>query len=191
MRASVLVAAHNEGDALWKTIRACVETTIDLSYDIVVADDASSDGSVEEAVRRFPQVRVVRQSERLGASPTKHLAALEADGDVLVFLDGHTNPEFGAINRLVQDVEQVQGQAILTPAVPHLDTTHWVNSRSQVGHGYGMQLDSLTCRWLPLNELPVREIGRTRFHESPALIGCALAVSRELYQKLNGFDART
>ncbi|MEI8021223.1 MAG: glycosyltransferase, partial [Schlesneria sp.] len=188
MRASLLIAAHNEGDALWKTIRACVETIYDVSYEIVVADDASNDGSIENAVRRFPQIRVVSQPERLGASPTKHAAALEAEGDVLVFLDGHTNPEFGAIKRLIQGVEELNGQAILTPAVPYLDTTNWLNSRAQVGHGYSFKLDTLSCNWLSLKELPVREMGRRQFRESPALIGCALAVSRVLYQQLHGFD---
>ena len=177
MRASLLIAAHNEGDALWKTIRACVETIYDVSYEIVVADDASNDGSIENAVRRFPQIRVVSQPERLGASPTKHAAALEAEGDVLVFLDGHTNPEFGAIKRLIQGVEELNGQAILTPAVPYLDTTNWLNSRAQVGHGYSFKLDTLSCNWLSLKELPVREMGRRQFRESPALIGCALAVT--------------
>lgn len=146
MRGSLLIAAHNEGDSLWKTVRACIETTIDLNCEIIVADDASYDGSVEETLKRFRNVRVVRHEERMGASPTKHLAALEAQGDVLVFLDGHTNPEFGAILRLVEGIEQLQGKAILTPAVPHLDSVNWLNSRKQVGHGYGMQLDTLACR---------------------------------------------
>ena len=188
MRTSILVAAHNEGDALWKTIRSCVETTVGLSFEIIVADDASTDGSVEEAQRRFPQIKVVTHPERLGASPTKHFAAREASGEILVFLDGHTNPEFGAIGRLVQGVELLQGQAIITPSVPHLDTKNWLNSRAQVGHGYGFDLDTLGCRWLSLKDLAVRQVGRHKYHESPALIGCALAVSRDLYWELNGFD---
>lgn len=79
MRASLLIAAHNEGELLWKTIRACLASISDLEYEILVADDASSDGSLKEARRRFPQIRVVRHPERRGASPTKHLAAAESD----------------------------------------------------------------------------------------------------------------
>ena len=61
MRASLIIAAHNEGDSLWKTVQSCLETSAGLDCEIVVADDASWDGSVEEAQRRFPQVRVVRR----------------------------------------------------------------------------------------------------------------------------------
>ena len=50
--------------------------------------------------------------------PTKDLGARHARGDVLVFLDGHCKPESGAIERLVADVEQLAGQAIVIPSIP-------------------------------------------------------------------------
>lgn len=189
MRASLLIAAHNEGEALWKTIRSCVEASAGLDHEIIVADDASTDGSVEETRRRFPQVRLVSFPERRGASPTKHLAGENARGEVLVFLDGHTNPEGTALLRLVEDVEALNGDAIVTPALPHLDPVRWLNSRSQIGHGYTFRLDTLDCGWVPLNRMTPRDVARRRLYESPALIGCALAIGRGLYQELWGFDA--
>jgi GT2 family glycosyltransferase len=58
-----------------------------------------------------------------------------------------------------------------------------------VGNGYRLDLETFDCGWLPLTELtPVDELGR-QFFESPALIGCAFVVSRELYEKLLGFDS--
>lgn len=188
MRASIIIAAHNEGEALWKTVRACIETCAGLDYEIVIADDASVDDSVAEVQRRFPRLRIVRHEERRGASPTKDRGAREARGDVLVFLDGHCNPEQGAITRLVQDVEEAKGTAILTPAIAGLDVQSWRNSSAQIGHGYFLDLEKFDCGWLPLSELRAANIGRRRFYESPALIGCALAVSRELYEDLWGFD---
>ena len=154
----------------------------------MVADDASDDDSVEDVRRRFPRVRVVHNKVREGASPTKALGAQEAAGDVLVFLDGHTKPEHGAIARLVEDVELLRGEAIVTPRVPALDVERWSNSSKQVGHGYSLNLERLESSWLGRNKLrALRESGRD-FYESPALIGCALAVSRELYDTLMGFE---
>jgi len=187
MRASLLIAAHNEGDSLWKTIRACVEGCAGLDYEIVVADDASSDGSVRSAQQRYPQIRVAGKERRQGASPTKHLAAVHARGDVLVFLDGHCNPEPGAIRRLVEDVEELAGQAIVTPTI-HALSKCWTNIPTQVGHGYRLGLRNFDCGWLPLEKLRVHRHGNRKFYESPALIGCALAIARELYGELHGFD---
>ena len=173
MRASLLIAAHNEGDSLWKTIRSCVEGCARLDYEIVVADDASTDGSVHSAQRRYPQIRVVRNKRRQGASPTKHLAACNARGNALVFLDGHCSPEPGAIRRLVDDVEELSGQAIITPSIPALCPKTWRNKSTQVGHGYRLGLEKFDCAWLPLDKLRVRRRGSRKFYESPALIGCA------------------
>ncbi len=188
MRLSVIIAAHNEGLALAKTLGSVVETCSGLDHEIVLADDASEDGSVEATTREFPRVRVISHPERQGASPTKALGAQNARGDVLVFLDGHTKPERGTISRLVEDVESLRGQAIVTPKIPALDVEHWRNCTRQIGHGYRVELETLDCGWLSLNRLR-HVIERQRpFYESPALIGCALAVSRELYDKLWGFD---
>jgi GT2 family glycosyltransferase len=214
MRASIIIAAHNEGERLVRTVESVVESAGGLDYEIIVADDASDDGSIEETVRRFPRVRVVRHDPKvasslrerassrdtstdlsrsesprpLGCSPTKDLGARHARGEVLVFLDGHTLPEKDAIRRLVEDVERTGGQAIITPCIVGLDAERWKLNRSQRGHGYRLDLETMSAGWLPLSHLkPVRQGGRD-FYESPAFIGCAFAMSRELYDKLHGFD---
>jgi GT2 family glycosyltransferase len=189
MRASILIAAHDEGESLSKTIRSVVESSLRLEYEIVVADDGSTDRSVEAARKRYPQIRVVRHEKRLGVSPAKHLAASAAHGDVLVFLDGHSNPEPGAIQRLVEDVEMTEGKAVITPKVPALCPKTWINKLAQAGHGYRLGLEKFDHGWLPLARMKAVRHGGRQFYESPALIGCALATSAALYHELHGFDA--
>ena len=125
MRTSVVIASHNEGDLLWRTVGSCLETTSELDCEVVVADDASTDGGVEEMLKRFPEVRVVRFSERRGVSPTKDLAARSSRGEALVFLDAHCKPEKGAISHLVTDVEQGGDRSIVSPLLLQLDAARW------------------------------------------------------------------
>jgi len=181
---SIVLAAHNEGDLLWKTVASCVETCADLDYEIVVADDASEDDSISTFQRQFPEVSVHRSNERRGPSPTKDLGAQMATGDVLVFLDAHCKPEAGAISQLVRDVCELQGEAIITPVVVYLDPDAWTNDLTIPGHGYVVELDGITWRWIPTESMRPRG----RFFESPSLIGCCCAVSKRLYEKLWGFD---
>src|SRR5688572_1641280 len=75
MKASLVISSHNEGDCLWKTVRSCKHTAGALDCEIIVADDASTDGSIGKLKRRYPDVRVVASSERRGVSPTKDLGA--------------------------------------------------------------------------------------------------------------------
>jgi len=184
MQASILIAAHDEGDWLRKTVRCCVDAASAGDYEIVVADDASVDGSVDRVQQEYPAVRIVRHQRQEGVSPTKDLAARHARGDVLVFLDAHCHPEPGAIDRLVADVEALSGSAVVAPRVATLDGSAWSNSRTTCGNGYLLELETFDQRWVPLTELR----RRGPFFESPNLIGCCLAVSRGLYERLGGFD---
>jgi GT2 family glycosyltransferase/NifU-like protein involved in Fe-S cluster formation len=189
MRTSIVIASLNEGERLWKTVQSCLETTAELDCELVVADDASTDGSIDELRRRFPQVRVFAHAERRGVSLTKDLGARSSSGDVLVFLDGHCKPEPGAIARLVADVEELSGEAIVTPRIAALDAERWENKLYQVGHGYRMDLEKFDCGFIGLERMGVYARSQSRrFYESPAFIGCCAAMSRQLYERLWGFD---
>ncbi len=75
MRASIIIAAHNEGTRLRRTVESCLATAGKLDHEIIVADDASTDGSIDDVTRRTPRARIVRGEERKGASPTKAAGA--------------------------------------------------------------------------------------------------------------------
>lgn len=189
MRLSIAIAAHNEGPLLAQTVESCVDACVGLDHEIVIVDDASTDGAVADVAQLFPMVRAHRSERRLGASAAKAQAARAARGDVLVFLDGHTKPVDDAVKRLVADVENLDGRAIVTPAVAALDCRSWRILDDQVGNGYAVDLLTVECHWLATEEMArVQHAGRT-FYESPALIGCAFAMSRRLYDALWGFDA--
>jgi GT2 family glycosyltransferase len=190
MKASIIIAAHNEGELLLRTIETCVETSAGLDYEILVIDDASTDGAPETAARRFPTVRLQRHSSRQGASPTKHHGAREARGGVLVFLDAHTKPEFGSLMRLVRAVDETGGRAAVTPQIAALDPDRWQNVLTQSGHGYAFDLLTMEPSWVSLDGLQRSPLGRGNLYESAALIGCAFAVSRAAYDSVWGFDSQ-
>jgi GT2 family glycosyltransferase len=190
MHASIVIASHNEGRLLRRTVQSCVETTDGLDHEIVIADDASGDGSVEELLRHYPDVRVVKSRRRLGCSPTKDAAARWARGKVLVFLDAHCNPEHGAITRLVSDVEELRGIAIVTPSVPVLNVKRWQNNMNCIAFGFSFNLETFEGKWMALEDMAAfSDSKRLRLYVSPSLVGCCFAMSRKLYTKLRGFDA--
>ena len=188
MRASVLVGCHNEGDRLWRTVESILGTIGKLDAEVVVSDDGSTDGSIAELRRHFPHVVVVSQNERVGVAAARCLAAGRARGDVLVFLDGHTRPEEEALERLVVSVEKTKGEALVTPRIVSLDETTWRSQTQQSSHGYALNLETFDSWWLPLKKMKEVKEGGGTFYESPGLVGCAVAVSRQMYDRLWGFD---
>jgi glycosyltransferase involved in cell wall biosynthesis len=186
MRASIIIPTCDEGANLGKTVQSCLETTPNLDVEVIVADDASTDGSPEEVKRRFPKVRLARHAARRGVSQTKDFGARWARGDLLVFLDAHCKPEPGAVERLVADVEELGGEAVVSPAIANLDVASWKIDPDQVGHGYAVSLETFEIWWLPLEAMPPH--AGTRFRAQPTFIGCVAAMSRRLYDRLWGFD---
>jgi len=101
-----------------------------------------------------------------------------------VFLDGHCRPEAWALERLVNDVEDTGGRFIITPAITNLDPSSWEFMFSQVGFGYRIVLENIDCGWLGTESMR----RRGKYYETPAFCGCSIAMSRDLYEKLRGFD---
>jgi GT2 family glycosyltransferase len=186
MRASIVIASCNEGNLLRKTVESCLETTADLDCEFIIADDASEDGSIEEARRAYPQARFLAHAERRGVAQTKDLGARAARGDVLVFLDAHCKPEPGAIAGLAAGVEEMDGDAVLSPRIANLDVDRWESDPHQVGHGYSVTLESLNIGWIDLDDLS--RYDGTRYRVQPTFIGCCVAMSRKLYESMGGWD---
>jgi glycosyltransferase involved in cell wall biosynthesis len=190
MRLSVVISAFNEGAVLLRTVEDLLPSALALGGEILVVDDGSTDGSGESVARRFPTVRVVRQDTRQGVARSKAAGATSARGDVLLFVDGHVKVEPEAVRRLVEDVEAAGDGVAVTPAVAALDVRAWRTDTSTVGHGYEFDLLTLDCRWRRLDELRRVRDAPGDLYESPAFIGCAVAMSRSWYHTLWGFDRR-
>lgn len=107
---SVVIAAFNEE----KTLKTCLDslfaqTASSDSYEIIVADDGSSDGTREVAGSyckakgaQAPAVEVVSQSNQ-GPGAARNLGARHARGDVLLFIDADS----AADPRLVEKMAAV------------------------------------------------------------------------------------
>lgn len=188
MRVSIVIAVHNEREHLEKTIASCVAGCATLDHEIIVADDASNDLDETGLIKQFPGIRVSSSRERLGPSPTKDRGARIATGDILLFLDAHCAAEPGAISRLVDVVESGPDDAIIIPTVAALDTETWKVTQNRQGHGYVITLDTFHGQWVSLRQMKSVEIQGRALYESPSLMGCALALRKTHYEKLDGFD---
>ncbi len=111
-----------------------------------------------------------------------------ATSDVLVFLDAHVKPEPGCISRLVSGIELTANRAVMVPRVTQFDTTSWLADPSLRGFGFEITLDRCQGRWLELSEMRPVSVGTRWCYESPTVVGCCLAVHRNPYDHIMGFD---
>ncbi|MBC7234023.1 MAG: glycosyltransferase [Chloroflexi bacterium] len=91
MFASVVIPAHNEREPITRCLQALVrQEGVPGGYEVIVVDDASSDGTAE--VARAYGARVIVQAVRQGPAAARNAGALQAQGDVLLFLDADCEP---------------------------------------------------------------------------------------------------
>jgi len=96
---SVVIPAHNEAEVVEPTLRGLIGQLgpEEIEYEIVVVDDASSDGTGEVVARVSadePRVRSVRNEapNGFGFAVRKGLEAFRGDAVVIVMADGSDDP---------------------------------------------------------------------------------------------------
>lgn len=104
--ASVIVLAYNDKEYL----EACLSSLIDQdlpanSYEIIYADNASTDGSVEFVQKNFPTVRVVELDQNYGFAEGNNKAAEFARGKYISFQNADTVAHRRWLPELVKAIE--------------------------------------------------------------------------------------
>ena len=70
--------------------------------EIIVADDASSDESVEMLRNKFPSIRVVANKKRQGFAGNVNSGVARAIGDIVILLNTDVEPEKGFLKPLIK-----------------------------------------------------------------------------------------
>lgn len=118
---SLIIVSYNTKELTLACIKSVYEKTQNLSYEILVVDNNSSDGSVEAIEESFPEVRVIKSNENLGfgkannlgigLSQSKYVFLLNPDtvlknNAVKILYDFMENhPEAGAAGGMLYDDE--------------------------------------------------------------------------------------
>src|SRR5205823_1078359 len=90
MKVSCVIISYNNGDKIEQAIRSALDQTRPFD-EIVVADDASTDGSRERILalsHEYPTVKPTLRERNIGASANRDLAIRDACGDLVTALDG-------------------------------------------------------------------------------------------------------
>src|SRR5690349_6271719 len=97
-RVSVVVVSYNTREKLQKCL-TCVEP----DHEVIVVDNASSDGSAEMVAQQFPQVKLIRNKANRGFGAANNQGLDASTRELVLFLNSDAYAEPNAIDRLVQE----------------------------------------------------------------------------------------
>ncbi|MFW6143410.1 MAG: glycosyltransferase family 2 protein [Patescibacteria group bacterium] len=89
MELSIVIINYNTKDLLAQCLDS-LEESRHPSYEIIVVDNASTDGSAEMVEKKFPWAQVLRSPRNLGFSSGNNLAVPETRGRYVLFLNSDT-----------------------------------------------------------------------------------------------------
>lgn len=159
---SFIVPAHNEQRLLPATLHAIHQAaaTCGIRYEVIVADDASTDGTAQVAVDFGARVTTVQHRQ---ISATRNSGARAASGDLLIFVDADT-----LIN-----------SAVLQSAID-------VCGEGAVGGGSAMRFDGR----IPLYARAMIPLLKFGMRSMRLAAGCFMFCTRTAFDAAGGFDER-
>src|ERR1043165_1957611 len=98
---SIIIVNWNTRDITRDCLRSIGEHVRGLSYEVIVVDNASSDGSAEMIRREFPDARLIANDTNLGFGRANNQAMRVARGDFFFLLNSDTVIFDDAVQRLI------------------------------------------------------------------------------------------
>lgn len=82
---SIIIPTFNRGLLLLEAVASCINQP-GVNVEVIVVDDGSTDGSAEEAEKRFPNIKLIEQPNQ-GACVARNRGLEAASGQFVKFLD--------------------------------------------------------------------------------------------------------
>lgn len=179
VRASVVVVTFNHR----RIVPACLDAlraTIGPTDEVIVVDNASSDGTAGLVASHYPWVRLVCSPENGGYGAANNLGVAVSRGEYIVFLNPDTVPQPGWLDSLLAVLAPDAG-ILATPKILLASETDRIDTFGNDVHISGLT----TCRgWSEPAGAYVQA------EEVSAVSGACFALPRRLFLRLGGFDAR-
>jgi len=190
---SILIVSYNTVDLTLKALRSAINETRDVSFEIIVVDNHSSDGSKEALRAQFPDVKLIALQKNIGFAAANNLASIHARGRFMLLLNPDTVVLDRAIDKLVAFAKRQRDAQIWGGRTLFADKS--LNKSSCWG---AMTLWTLLCRACGLASV-FRNIEffngeaygnwqRDTQRRVDIVSGCFLLIERKLWNRLNGFS---
>ncbi|OWF40367.1 polypeptide N-acetylgalactosaminyltransferase 1-like [Mizuhopecten yessoensis] len=192
---SVVIIFHNEAlSTLLRTVHSVIDRSPEENLKgVILVDDFSTMTYLKDELDMYlslvPKARVIRNRQRAGLVRSRMNGARNATGDVLVFFDAHMECNTRWLEPLLH-VLKVEPTAILQPVVDIIAAKSMEyyayddGRRYRGGFGWDMRYS-----WFVIPEyLELAIASKTTPFITPVLVGNAIAVRRDHFFRIGGFD---
>lgn len=192
MDVSIIIVNYNTAGILRDCLESIQKQTSGLDYEVIVVDNASSDGSVEMLKNDFPDVRLIESGGNLGFGRANNLGMERATGKYLFLLNSDTLLVNNAVKAFYERARNLVAAGIRFGALGAI-----LKGRDLTPcHSYGRfitpasELRELTAKYLRFLK------DRSNLHPKPVdsnlrvdyVTGADMFIPRSVFEATGGFD---
>jgi GT2 family glycosyltransferase len=179
-------------------LRRCLESLFDqnqgVSFEVVIVDNASTDGAPEMVADEFPQVKLIRNEENRGFSAANNQAAEVARGRYFFFLNNDTVVPAGTLRQFFEFAEANPSVGMVGPRLRGMDGAFQISYRRRPTLGALLHRISL-LRWTGLFRRAYYEYRRESYEPEgvrpvEVLMGAAVFLHRAVFEDSGRWDER-
>ena len=167
-----------------KHLKECFDSLNNLDYqnfEIIFIDNCSQDKSVEFIKNNYPHVRIIQNEKDYGFSGANNIAAKQAKGEYIAFLNIDTVVDKNWLKELVKVAEKSKDIGIVVSKMYYYHNKTLINYAGGCFDGYGKTLHIGENQ----KDKNILNVERETFY---ACFAAAL-IKRRLYNKIELFDS--
>lgn len=162
-------------------INKCLSSVFKIDYpsfEVVLVDNNSIDGSFEMAKSNFSKATFIKNEENLGFSAGNNIGiryALERMADYTLILNNDTEVDKDFLGKLVAVAEKDEKIGLLSPVI-------FDGQTKQVWFSGGI------IKWLRMRTQHLNEVKTEEYYKSDFITGCAMLVRAKVFKEIGLFD---
>ncbi|OGS25458.1 MAG: hypothetical protein A2297_06980 [Elusimicrobia bacterium RIFOXYB2_FULL_48_7] len=191
---TISIVNYNVKDQLESCLKSIYKETLELSFEVIVVDNASSDKSIEMIKVNFPQVKLIANRENLFFSKAHNQAYNVSSSRYFLLLNPDTIIRDNVFKKMIDFMDSIQEVGACGPKLVNERMEHEWSGENFPDLLYGIYEVSLVNAVFPSNSVKRRKImpdwDRNDTREVDTIGGSCLMIRREIVQKTGLLDEK-
>jgi GT2 family glycosyltransferase len=192
MRLSIVILCWNDRKVIGDCLRSIYAETQLESYEVIVSDNGSNDGSIEFIKAEHPQVHIIENGRNLRFAKANNVGIRACHGEYILILNPDTIIHEGTLDRIVKFADQHLEAAAFGCRVLNADGSYQVSARpfSTIRREL---IVAFRLQWLAyLSDFLLGDSYQGWKGETEKRVdwitGCFMLIRSDLLRRLGGFD---
>ncbi|MBU4477610.1 MAG: glycosyltransferase family 2 protein [Candidatus Omnitrophica bacterium] len=182
---SIIVVNYNAGELLEECVKSVYEKINDISFEVIVVDNASQDSSIVSLKQKFPSVVLIENKNNRGFAAANNQALELSRGTYILFLNPDTKIISGSFHEMIDFAGKNEDLGALGVKLLNSDGSLQLSCRKFPS------LKSVARQMFFLDKKNYEKLGNyDRPREIDQPMGAALLARKSVLDKIGGFDER-